>query len=104
MIAALVLFRNDEALTLADATARFNSTAPSYAGLAGLRAKAYLYAEDGQHVGGFYFWESRAAAEALYTDAWRERVRQVYGTEPVIRYFEIPVVVMNQPLEPAAGR
>jgi hypothetical protein len=95
MTAALVLFRTDGALSLEEATARFNTTAPSYRGLAGLRTKAYLYADDGSEVGGFYLWESRAAAEAFYSDAWRERVTQVYGVEPVVRYFESPVLIEN---------
>ena len=95
MIAALVLFDTAGTLSLEDATQRFNTTAPSYHGYPGLRAKTYLYAEDGREVGGFYLWESRAAAEALYTAAWRERVTQVYGVEPVVRYFEAPVVIEN---------
>src|SRR3954452_10571064 len=95
MIGALVLFRTDGALSLEEATARFNATAPGYRGRAGLHAKAYLYAEDGSEVGGFYLWESREAAEELYTEAWRERVREVYGAEPVVRYFEAPVLIEN---------
>ena len=65
MIATLVLFPTDGSIDLDDATQRFNGTAPSYRGLAGLRTKAYLFAEDASDLGGFYVWESRAAAEAI---------------------------------------
>ena len=95
MIAALVLFPVDGALSSEDAAARFASTAPNYEGLAGLHSKAYVYEDGGATVGGFYLWTSRAAAEAMYTDAWREKVTGVYGVPPSLRYFEVPVYIDN---------
>lgn len=95
MIAALVLFKTDGALTLDEAAARFNTTAPNYRGRDGLRSKAYMYAEDGSKLGGFYIFDSRADAEALYTDAWRTRATELYGVEPTVQYFEIPVLIEN---------
>jgi len=95
MIAALVLFENAQQLTLEDATARFNSTAPSYRGRDGLHSKAYVVAEDGSSLGGFYVFNSREDADALYTDAWRERVTEIYGVAPTVQYFEVPVLIEN---------
>lgn len=95
MIAALVLFGNDSGMTLDDAVSRFNTTAPNYRGRDGLHAKAYIYAEDGADLGGFYLWESREAAEAVYTEEWKAKASALYGTPPVIRYFEVPVFVDN---------
>ena len=40
-------------------------------------------------------WESRKAAEQLYTDDWREFILQKYGTEPSVIYFNSPVIVDN---------
>jgi hypothetical protein len=93
MIAALVLFKTDGALSLDEATAKFNTTAPNYRGRAGLHSKAYIYAEDGSRLGGFYLWESREAAAELYTGAWRARATEIYGVEPLIQYFEVPVLI-----------
>ncbi len=95
MIAALVLFGNDGHMTLDDAVSRFNTTAPGYRGHAGLHAKAYIYAEDGADLGGFYLWESREAAETVYTAEWKTRAAALYGTPPVIRYFDVPVFIDN---------
>lgn len=95
MIAALVLFENAEQLTLDDAAARFNTTAPSYRGRDGLHSKAYIFAEDGGALGGFYVFNSREDADALYTDAWRVRVTEIYGVEPTVQYFEVPVLIEN---------
>ena len=47
------------------------------------------------HGGGIYEWESRAAADAFYNDAWRERLRTVYGAVPQIEFFDVHAVVDN---------
>jgi hypothetical protein len=31
----------------------------------------------------------------MYTEAWRSFVREKYGTDPVVTYFESPVTVDN---------
>lgn len=95
MIAALVLFKTDGTLTLDEAASRFNTTAPNYRGRDGLHSKAYIYAEDGSKLGGFYIFRSREDAEALYTDAWRKKATDLYGIEPTVQYFEVPVLIEN---------
>ena len=95
MIAALILFDTAGELTLEQAAERFNTTAPNYRGREGLHSKAYIYENDGSTLGGFYLWESREAADAVYTDAWKAKATELYGVEPVIRYFEVPVHIQN---------
>jgi hypothetical protein len=58
--------------------------------------KYYLRSEDGLRVGGIYLWETRAAAEAVYSVEWKARVTQLYGAEPEISWFDTPVIVDNQ--------
>ena len=62
----------------------------------GLVRKYYLRSEDGRSAGGVYLWETRAAAEAIYNSEWKARVKQLYGSEPKISWFDTPVVVDNQ--------
>lgn len=57
MIVAVVTFRLPKPVTLAEATATFESTAPKYQGLAGLVRKNYLLSEDGTRAGGVYLWK-----------------------------------------------
>ena len=78
MITALVQFDLPSPITLAEATGRFESSAPKYRNLPGLVRKYYVLAEDGRRAGGIYLWESRAAAEAAYNGEWRERVSKLY--------------------------
>ena len=95
MITAIVQFELASALTLAEATRRFESSAPKYQNLAGLIRKYYIRSEDGRTAGGVYLWESRQAAERVYDGEWRERVAKLYGAKPEITWFDTPVVVDN---------
>jgi hypothetical protein len=95
MITAIVQFELASAITLAEATRRFESSAPKYQNLAGLIRKYYIRSEDGRTAGGVYLWESRQAAERVYDGEWRERVAKLYGAQPKIIWFDTPVVVDN---------
>src|SRR5215470_13988527 len=95
MITAITTFRLPEAITWEEARRIFLSTAPKYRGVTGLFRKCYYLSEDGKIAGGIYLWNSRADAEAVYTEDWRVSVREKYGTDPSVTYFDSPVVVDN---------
>jgi len=95
MITTITTFRLPKALTRDEARRVFLSTAPRYRDVSGLVRKAYVLSDDGLTAGGVYLWKSRADAEAMYTPAWRAFVRDKYGSDPSILYFETPVVVDN---------
>jgi hypothetical protein len=95
MITAITAFRLPKPITREEAKNIFLSTAPNYRGVQGLFGKTYVFSEDGATVGGIYFWNSRLEAEAMFTPAWRAVVREKYGTDPTVTYFDSPVVVDN---------
>ena len=95
MIIAFTRFALPKPITREEARAIFLSTAPKYRGVPGLLSKHYVLSEDGATAGGVYVWNSKAEAEAMYTPAWRTFVREKYGTEPSVTYFDCPVVVDN---------
>ena len=95
MITAITTFRLPKPITREEARSIFLSTAPKYQGVAGLYRKCYVLSEDGSTVGGIYLWDSRAQAEAMYTASWKAFVRDKYGADPSVTYFESPVVVDN---------
>ena len=82
MIVTIVTFRLPKPLTLAEATATFQSTAPNYQGLTGLVRKNYLLSEDGTRAGGIYDWKKMVEAK--------------YGSPPVVEYLHSPVMVDNR--------
>jgi len=95
MITAIATFRLPKRLTVDEAKAIFQGTAPRYQSQPGLVRKYYVLSEDGMTAGGVYLWESRQAADALYTDEWRAFVTGKYGTPPEVTYLECPVIVDN---------
>jgi hypothetical protein len=94
MITAIVTFRLPEGTTAEDAAEIFMLSAPRYRGVPGLVRKYHVFGDDGSG-GGVYLWESREAAQALYDDTWRAMIKERYGAEPEVRYFETPVIVDN---------
>lgn len=95
MITAITTFHMPKPITREEARSIFLSTAPKYQGVAGLFRKCYILSEDGKTAGGVYLWSSRTEAEAMYTESWRTFVREKYGTDPLVTYFDSPVVVDN---------
>ena len=93
MIVAVVRFPMDPSQPADAVRSSFEASAPAYQSVPGLVRKHFLRAEDGSEGGGVYLWDSRAAADAWYTDAWRERLTQKFGAAPAIEYFESPVTV-----------
>jgi hypothetical protein len=95
MIIAQTTFTLPKPITREEARSIFLSTAPKYQGVQGLVRKHYVLSLDGATVGGVYLWNSRLEAEAIYTASWRAFVREKYGTDAVVTYFESPVTVDN---------
>jgi hypothetical protein len=95
MILELVLFKSppgmDRAAVLEDA----KHTIPRWRANADLLRKHYILGDDGTG-GGVYLWPSKEAAQKGHDAAWREGVRQRTGAEPVIRYFDLLMVVDNE--------
>jgi hypothetical protein len=95
MITVFTTFTLPKPITRDEARSIFLSTAPKYRGVQGLFRKIYVLSQDGATVGGVYLWNSRPEAEAMYTESWRSFVREKYGADPTVTYFESPVVVDN---------
>lgn len=95
MITALVQFKLPQSITIGRAREVFSGTAPKYREVAGLIRKYYVLSPDGEAAGGVYLWKSREDAERLYTEDWKKFIKDKYGAEPSVTYFESPVVVDN---------
>lgn len=70
-------------------------TAPIYRDLGkrGLIRKDYLNGETG--TGGVYLWESRAAAEAWFTEERMAELTQRFGARPRLTWYDTHVTVDN---------
>ncbi|WFU92207.1 hypothetical protein QA644_34020 (plasmid) [Rhizobium sp. CC1099] len=94
LIAALVLFPVPVGTTMEQIKEAYELSAPRFTGMPGLLSKHYLFDGAGQG-GAFYVWSSRADAEALYTEQWRESLTQRYGAPPTLSIYDVPVSIDN---------
>ena len=94
MITAIVRFRLPPGTTLETAKAMYEQSAPTYRAAQGLVRKYYLFGEDG-FGGGVYLWENREAANRQYSEEWKSRIVERFGSAPEVTYYETPVIVDN---------
>ena len=95
MITVIAQFKLPQTITRERARETFLGTAPKYKGIPGLIRKYYILSPDGGTAGGIYLWNSREDADRLYTEEWKNFVREKYGAPPLLTYFDSPVVVDN---------
>jgi hypothetical protein len=106
MITEYVLFDLPPGMCRDEVVQGMRDVAPRWRGAADLIRKTFVYDAVANQAGAFYLWQSREAAERAHDQAWRQGVRDRYGSDPVIRYFDTPVVVDNargQTTEPPDG-
>jgi hypothetical protein len=68
-----------------------------FAGMPGLRSKAFTLNADKREATNFYVWESEEAARTFFTDELRERVTGLYGVPPVVEFVNVVSLVENAP-------
>ena len=95
MISELVMFDLPAAMTREQVVQGMREVAPSWRRNPDLIRKTFLYDAAHSRTGALYLWKTRAAAVRAHDDAWRQRVRNQYGSEPTLQYFETPLVVDN---------
>ena len=95
MITEYVLFDLPTGISRQEVVDGMHEVAPRWQKQPNLIRKTFLYDAQVGQAGAFYLWKDRASAEAAHDEAWRERIRSTYGSEPQIRYFETPLVVDN---------
>ena len=94
MLTAIVQYKLPSHIDHAACAAHFRTIAPDFRTVPGLIRKQFIYAEDGW-AGGVYLWETRAAAEAFYTGPWLDGIRQRYGMDPDIKFYETACITDN---------
>ena len=87
MITAIVQYKLPPHIDLAACAEHFRTIAPGFRDVSGLIRKQFIYAEDGW-AGGVYLWQTQAAAEAFYTGPWLDGIRERYGMDPQIKFFQ----------------
>ena len=95
MITEIVTFKLPEGMTREQLVANFQQTAPMWHENPDLIRKNYLYDSVNRLGGGVYLWKTLDDSKRWHNDAFRQKVVEAYGSEPIIVYFETPIVVDN---------
>lgn len=94
MIVEFVEFRHKPGMTREQILDDARATVPKWRANAELVRKYYV-AGDSDMGGAFYVWPSREAAERGHDAAWRAAVEKRTGAQPVIRYFDLFMLIDN---------
>lgn len=100
MITVLVQYNLPSSISREQAEAAFSEVSTMFYDIPGLIRKYFLLSEDGKTAGGMYLWNSHADADRFYTENFRLMIQEQYGSEPLITYFDSPVIVDNSTKEP----
>lgn len=95
MHSELVLFDLPEGLSREALVAGMHEVVPSWRGRPALVRKTFLYDPAARQAGALYLWTDRSAGEAAHGETWRARLRAAYGSDPVVRWFQTPLVIDN---------
>lgn len=95
MIISVVEIDMPAGMERAEVDAAIEKTASRYRHVDGLLYKYYT-AREPDVTGGVFVWQTREQAEAAYSDPeWLKIIRDGYGTEPRITYYDVKLVVDN---------
>jgi len=73
----------------------------NFAGMPGLRQKAFTVDDEHRRATNVYLWESEEKARALFTPELAERITKLYGVAPRIEFAEVATLVDNAPARAA---
>jgi len=96
MITEIITFGIPERMTREEVVANYRRSAPTWRANPDLIRKNYFFDAATRRAGGVYLWRSMDGARKARDAAWLERVRRTYGSEPVVQYFETPLVADNE--------
>ena len=96
MVVELVTFKAPPGADWDAILAGARATVPHWRANPELVRKHYLSSDDGRECAGLYIWPTREAAQAAHDAAWRAGVEQRTGSAPVIRYFELQMLLDNE--------
>jgi hypothetical protein len=95
MITELVFFDLPRGTTREEVIAKYRQTAPAWSKNEDLVHKFYFFDAATSRGGGVYIWKTKAAALRWHGEAYRDRIRALYGSEPAITCLDTLVTVDN---------
>ena len=95
MITVIVSFKLPDGITRDEVIAKFEQSTYKWRDNPDLIRKYYLFNIDRGIAGGVYFWKEKMHADIWLGAEFRKMVKDNYGDEPLLQFFESPIVVDN---------
>ena len=95
MIAVFVTFDYAEGFDRKRILGIAENASGTFAGMPGLRQKAFTLDEENRRATNVYLWESEEAARAFFTPELSQRVTRLYGARARIEFAEVAALVDN---------
>src|SRR5215475_16223620 len=95
MIAVFVTFEYDQSFDRRRILGIAENAKGSFAGMPGLRLKAFTVDDENRRARNVYLWESEEAARAFFTPELAQRITGFYGVAPRIEFAEVATFVDN---------
>ena len=96
MMIDVINFQLPEGMTRDDVIKNYEDTTDKWRNINELIRKSYIYDEETRLGGSIYHSETTAAADQWHDAEWRKFVKELYGSDPVVRRFEVPIVADNK--------
>lgn len=95
MIAVFVTFEYHEDFDRKRILGIAENAKGTFAGMPGLRQKAFTIDPENRRARNVYLWESEEVARAFFTPKLTERIAGLYGVTPRIEFAEVAALVDN---------
>ena len=95
MIAVFVTLEYDEGFDRQRILAIAEKAKETFAGMPGLRLKAFSIDDENRRARNVYLWDSEKAARAFFTPELAERILGLYGVPARIEFAEVAALVDN---------
>ena len=95
MIAVFVTFEYPEGFDRKRILGIAEKAKGAFAGMPGLRQKAFTLDDENRRARNVYLWESEEAARAFFTPELAQRIAGLYGVAARIEFAEVAALVDN---------
>ena len=95
MITVIVYFKLPDGITREETISKFMQSTQKWSDNQDLIHKNYLIDLDRGIAGGVYLWKEKMHAEIWLGAEFRKMIKDNYGDEPTLQFFETPIVVDN---------
>ena len=95
MITEIVFFDLPDGISREELADKYRISASKWAQNPDLLTKYYFFDDGNNRGGGVYIWKDKASALRWHGEDYRNMIREVYGSEPEIRFLDTLAVVDN---------